>query len=544
MSEASRRSNEAFNARLAERIANGEFILKRGRLYGPRVRSSSSSSSQESSEKGKVECLDSSGTEDVDHSEHADGRDRVESREDVSRYKSLGSQGLLQHLKRYDLRSIVSQIIPEIKDDREDESNITPSVQPMFCGSTTPKESRPIITDRGHSSESVEVGQISRPEHSETIPNGSHVPNICITKITPINYDIGGGQETPKHGKKAIKKHDHSKLKAQASEGSKNSAAKANPPPVELISSAQKTERRFQQPAPALAAEARKEQRKKLYQRFLGLVPKNPRVQTSCPDVVGRPSIGMSETAENSGSVSGRIEQTRVREICIENLPSGIPLKFILSKVRGGRLDRVRYQKDLRTIKIIFLEHSAARRFYDHLQTYPLSYPNSGHAGALPYQVNVLPYVGESNPQLKAPGENKEILKRGDTRCLFIGFLPSGTTSTKIKNDIMHRLENRSEGTRPVEASDELIESIEVVHEHQELKRTRVISRREGAKTGMCVIVRFASISLAFGAIRDFKSHPDYPNVELSFVEDECSGPLPMPIIIAPRYNQGSKGKR
>lgn len=236
-----------------------------------------------------------------------------------------------------------------------------------------------------------------------------------------------------------------------------------------------------------------------------------------------------------SDSSPGLVEENQNREVRVGNLPAGITLKTILSKVRGGLLDRACYRKGAHTVTLVFFEASAARNFYRFLQTFNLAYPVSSDLHCPLHPAKLFPFTKSFMFDPCTPERNEAVLNRGATRCFFIGFLPDTIGVRKIESDIMERLERLQRNSRRLEGSDELIESIEVVLEPGNLKRTACVpadgrrGRPEGRKDGMCVIVKLASISLAFGAIGDFRSRAEYLGVELSYVEDDCAGPLLLP---------------
>lgn len=263
---------------------------------------------------------------------------------------------------------------------------------------------------------------------------------------------------------------------------------------------------------------------------FLALQPK---AQTSIPNERNPETIPGRSTVLDS--VPKLIKENHNCEVRVGNLPAGITLKTLLSKVRGGVLDRVCYRKDSHDVLLVFFKPSAAHIFYQFIKTYPLAYPIPSDPHSPPRPVKLFPFTRTHASYPYISTRDATVLGCGATRCFFIGFLPDTIGVEKIEIDIMERLKKLPKNPRHLNDNDALIESIEVVLEPGNLKRTACTptgGRRgghEARKEGKCVVVKLASISLAFGAIGDFRSRTEYLGVELSYVEDDCAGPLPLP---------------
>lgn len=278
-------------------------------------------------------------------------------------------------------------------------------------------------------------------------------------------------------------------------------------------------------PKRARQRSARKTQRAK--SSFLAL---QPRGQISSPNEWNPETIpGWSTFLD---SVPKPTEENHNCEVHVGNLPAGITLKTLLSKVRGGVLDRVCYRKDSHDVLFVFFKPSAAHKFYQFLKAYPLAYPIPSDPHSPPRPAKLFPFTRTHTFYRYISTRDEAVLNCGATRCFFIGFLPDTIGVQKIESDIMERLKRLPKNSRHLDDIDALIESIEIVLEPGNLKRIACIPIRgrrgehKARKDGMCVIVKLASISLAFGAIGDFRSRTEYLGVELSYVEDDCASPL------------------
>lgn len=278
---------------------------------------------------------------------------------------------------------------------------------------------------------------------------------------------------------------------------------------------------------------ARQRNARKLKGAKLSFLALQPKVQISIPNEWNPKTIPGRSTVLDS--VPKPIKENHNCEVRVGNLPAGITLKTLLSKVRGGVLDRVCYRKDSHDVLLVFFKPSAAHRFYQFIKTYPLAYPIPSDPHSPPRPAKLFPFTRTHASYPYISTRDEAVLGCGATRCLFIGFLPDTISVEKIESDIMERLTRLPKNPRHLNDSNALIESIELVLEPGNLKRTACTptgGRRgghEARKDGKCVIVKLASISLAFGAIGDFRSRTEYLGVELSYVEDDCAGPLLLP---------------